>query len=162
MAATALAFQAVKPPEVPFVPSTPAVIATMLEAAEVTAADVVYDLGCGDGRILIEAARRFGARGVGIDIDPALIDRARAAATLAGVGDRVTFRVGDLFMADVREATVVTVYLLPSMNARLAPLLRRQLRPGARVVSNSFDMGDWVPSARIPVEATAVFLWRIQ
>lgn len=158
----ALVLQVVRPPEVPFVPSTPAVIDAMLRAAEVTSKDVVYDLGCGDGRILIEAARRYGARGVGIDIDAALIDAARTAAAAAGVADRVTFKVGDLFAADVREATVVTLYLLPSMNVRLAPLLRRQLRPGARVVSNSFDMGDWTPTARIPVESTAVFLWRIQ
>jgi SAM-dependent methyltransferase len=157
-----LLLQVARPPDVPFVPSSPAVIDAMLRAAEVTASDIVYDLGCGDGRILIEAARRYGARGVGIDIDAGLIETARTAAAAAGVADKVTFRVGDLFAADVREATVVTLYLLPSMNARLAPMLRRQLRPGARVVSNSFDMGDWTPTARIPVDATAVFLWRIQ
>lgn len=162
LVAAALLVQNARPADVPFVPSTPAVIDTMLRAAELTPNDVVYDLGCGDGRILIEAARRYGARGVGIDIDPALIESARAAAAEAGVAGRISFRVGDLFAADVREATVVTLYLLPSLNARLAPMLRRQLAPGARVVSNSFDMGDWVPAARIPVEGTAVFLWRIQ
>jgi len=124
---------------------------------------VVYDLGCGDGRIVIAAAKQFGARGVGVDIDPARIAEARANAKAAGVEHLVTFRVEDLFAADIRDATVVALYLLPSVNKRLMPKLRSELKPGARVVSNSFDMGsEWPADRRVPIENTAIFLWKIQ
>jgi SAM-dependent methyltransferase len=149
--------------DVPFVPTSPAVVDKMLEVAGVTKDDVVFDLGCGDGRILIAAAVKYGARGVGVDVDAALIERARAAAVAAGVADRVTFRVENFFDTDVRRATVVALYLLPSVNARLAPKLRAELRPGTRIVSNSFDMGDtWPADRRVPIGDTAVFLWRVQ
>jgi cyclopropane fatty-acyl-phospholipid synthase-like methyltransferase len=135
----------------------------MLRAASVRERDVVHDLGCGDGRIVIAAAKQFGARGVGVDIDPARIAEARANAKAAGVEDLVTFRVEDLFVTDVKDATVVALYLLPSVNRRLIPKLRSELKPGARVVSNSFDMGpDWPADQRVPIGNTAIFLWKIQ
>jgi protein-L-isoaspartate O-methyltransferase len=148
---------------VPYVPSTPTIVDAMLKLADVSKRDVVYDLGSGDGRIVIAAAKQYGAHGVGIDIDPQLVTQARANAKAAGVENLVTFRVDDLFTTDVHDATVVTLYLLPSVNKRLAPRLRQQLRPGARIVSNSFDMGDeWPFDRRVPIESTAIFLWKIQ
>lgn len=150
-------------PDVPYVPTPPAIVDGMLKAAKVTRNDVVYDLGCGDGRIVIAAAKQFGARGVGVDIDPRRIDEARENARAAGVTDLVTFRVQDLFSTDLREATVVALYLLPSLNTRLIPKLRADLRPGSRIVSNSFDMGSaWPADERVLVETTAIFLWRVQ
>ena len=148
---------------VPYVPTTPAIVDAMLKLANVSKTDVVYDLGCGDGRIVIAAAKQFGARGVGVDIDPDLIAQARANAKAAGVEHLVTFRVEDFFVTDVKNATVVTLYLLPSVNRRLIPKLRGDLKPGARVVSNSFDMGaEWPADTRVPIENTAIFLWKIQ
>jgi SAM-dependent methyltransferase len=132
----------------------------MLDLADVRPDDVVYDLGCGDGRIVIEAARR-GARAVGVDIDPRLIREARANAQAAGVGDRVEFREGDLFDADVRPATVVALYLWPHVNLRLRPRLLEQLRPGARVVSHDHDMGDWRPRRTIHADGARIHLWVI-
>jgi SAM-dependent methyltransferase len=129
----------------PFVPTPADVVERMLVLAHVGPDDVIYDLGCGDGRIVIAAARRFGARGVGIDIDPVLIGRATANAQTAGVDDRVTFRVQDALTVDVSEATVVSLYLLSASNVRLRPLLTAQLRPGARIVSHNFSMGSWEP-----------------
>lgn len=129
----------------PFVPTPPDVVERMLRLARVGPSDVVYDLGCGDGRIVIAAAQRFGARGIGIDIDPALIGRATANAQAAGVSDRVQFRVQDALTVDVSEATVVTLYLLSASNVKLRPLLTSQLRPGARIVSHNFSMGIWEP-----------------
>ena len=129
----------------PYVPTPYDVVNRMLELAEVTRDDVVYDLGCGDGRIVITAAERFGARGVGIDYDPERIAEANANAARRGVQDLVTFIQQDAMQADVSEATVVTLYLLSSSNRRLRPLLTRQLRPGARIVSHAFRMGDWRP-----------------
>lgn len=119
----------------------------MLALAGVGPNDVVYDLGCGDGRIVIAAAQKFGARGVGVDIDPARIAEAEANARAAGVEQRVTFRVQDVFETDVSDATVVTLYLLSAMNVTLRPVLTRQLRPGSRIVSHNFAMGDWAPDA---------------
>lgn len=151
-------------PDVIFVASTDAVTTAMLRLANVTRADVVYDLGCGDGRIVIAAAKQYGARGVGIDIDPALIAEANAAATSAGVSSRVTFKVGDIFSDEVTigDATVVALYLLPSLNQRLRPKLLRELKPGARVVSNSFGMGSsWPPLQTQQVGDFWVYLWRI-
>ena len=129
----------------PFLPSPPDVVDRMLTLAGVGPGDVVYDLGCGDGRIVIAAAQTFGARGVGLDIDPALVEQATAAARAAGVADRTTFRVQDALTADVSDATVVTLYLLSASNVKLRPILTRQLRKGARIVAHNFPIGDWEP-----------------
>ncbi len=126
-------------------PTPPDVVQRMLALARVGPADVVYDLGSGDGRIVIEAARRFGARGVGIDIDPALVARAQTSARQAGVESLVTFRVQDAMTVDVSDATVVTLYLLAASNVKLRPILTKQLRPGARIVAHNYPIGDWVP-----------------
>jgi SAM-dependent methyltransferase len=153
-----------RPPDVIFVPSSDAVIDAMLKIAAVTRADVLYDLGCGDGRIVVTAAARYGARGVGIDIDPQRIAEANARAREAGVADKVRFFVGDIFSDEVKigDATVVTLYLLPSLNERLRPKLFRELRPGTRVVSNSFSMGDaWPPDKTQPVEDRWIYFWTI-
>jgi SAM-dependent methyltransferase len=128
----------------PFIPTPEEVVDRMLTLAEVTSRDVVYDLGCGDGRIPIAAARKFGARGVGVDIDPKLVEQSRTNARAAGVEALVDFRVADAMTTDVSGATVVTLYLLSSSNAKLRPMLTRQLKPGARIVSHAFSMGsDW-------------------
>jgi len=148
-------------PDVVFVPTPNDVVDKMLELAAVQPDDVVYDLGCGDGRIVIAAAQRYHARGVGIDIDPQRIAEATANARKAGVADRVRFVEGDLFEADIREATVVTLYLLTRLNAKLKPRLLQELKPGTRIVSHAFDMGDWEPERKEFVGATAVYLWRI-
>jgi ubiquinone/menaquinone biosynthesis C-methylase UbiE len=145
--------------DVPFVPTPENVVAKMLELAKVAPTDVVYDLGSGDGRIVIAAARRHGARGVGIDIDPQRVTEARANARKAGVAGRVEFHEGDLFKADIRAASVVTLYLLPSLNLRLRPKLLAELKPGTRVVSYGFDMGNWAPHATLQVESSTVYLW---
>jgi SAM-dependent methyltransferase len=148
-------------PDVIFVPTPNEVVDKMFELAGVGARDVVYDLGCGDGRIVISAAQRFGARGVGIDIDPQRIAEATANIKNAGVGDKVHLIEGDLFEADISEATVVTLYLLTRLNVKLRPKLLKELKPGTRVVSHAFDMGDWVPEKKAVVGATSVYLWRI-
>ena len=127
----------------PFVPTPQDVVDRMLELAGVTENDVVYDLGCGDGRIVITAARRFGARGVGVDIDPRRIAESNANAAQAGVQHLVRFVEQDAMTVDVSEATVVTLYLLSSSNVKLRPLLTSQLPVGARIVSHAFSMGDW-------------------
>jgi len=130
---------------VPYVPTTDEAVRAMLKLADVKNTDIVYDLGCGDGRIVIAAAKTYGARGVGIDIDPARIREAKENAKKAGVENLVRFEENDLFQADFREATVVTLFLLRSINLKLRPKLLQELRPGTRVVSNTFDMGDWRP-----------------
>jgi SAM-dependent methyltransferase len=130
-------------PDVHFVPTEPAVVRAMLRVAQVGPNDVVYDLGCGDGRIVIRAVKRYGARGVCVEIDPVRIAESRRNADTAGVAGRITFREGDLFEMDLSNASVVTLYLLPALNERLRPKLFRELRPGSRIVSNAFDMGDW-------------------
>jgi SAM-dependent methyltransferase len=144
-----LAQQSLKPlekkPEVPYVPTPEKVIAEMLKVAKVGKNDILYDLGSGDGRIVITAAKEFGTRGVGVDIDPARIKEARDNAVKAGVADKVKFLQQDLFETDIREATVVTLYLLPEINRRLRPKLLSDLKPGTRVVSHNHDMGDWRP-----------------
>jgi precorrin-6B methylase 2 len=132
-------------PDVPYVPTTEEAVRAMLKLAEVKKADIVYDLGCGDGRIVIAAAKTYGARGVGIDIDPDRIQEARENAKKAGVENLVRFEENDLFQANFREATVVTLFLLPSINLKLRPKLLEDLKPGTRVVSNTFDMGTWRP-----------------
>ena len=136
-------------PDVPFVVTPQEVVDEMLRVAGVTRDDVVYDLGCGNGRIVITAAQKFGARGVGVDIDPQRIKEANENARQAGVTGRVIFRQQDLFDADIREATVVTLYLLPDVNLKLRPKLLAELKPGTRVVSHAFDMGDWKPDRTV-------------
>jgi SAM-dependent methyltransferase len=130
-------------PDVPYVPTTEPAVEAMLKLAEVKSTDIVYDLGCGDGRIVIAAAKKYGARGAGIDINPVRITEAKANAKKAGVENLVRFEENDLFLADFREASVVTLFLLPNINLKLLPRLLEQLKPGTRVVSNTFDMGDW-------------------
>jgi ribosomal protein L11 methylase PrmA len=147
--------------DVPFVPTPEKTVAAMLQLAKVGPNDVVYDLGSGDGRIVIAAARRHGARGVGIDIDPQRIKESRANARKAGVSARVEFREGDLFKADISEASVVTLYLLPSLNLKLRPKLLAELKPGTRVVSYGFDMGEWQPAATAFVGSSVVYCWVI-
>jgi SAM-dependent methyltransferase len=147
-------------PDVIFVPTREPVVDAMLDITGVGPDDIVYDLGSGDGRIVIAAARR-GARGVGIDIDPQRIREANENAREAGVTDKVTFVQGDLFEADIREATVVTLYLLPSLNVKLRPMLMEQLRPGTRIASHDFDMGDWEPEKTEHVDGKTVYFWTI-
>jgi tRNA G37 N-methylase Trm5 len=138
-------------PDVPFVPTHELVVAEMLRIANVGKDDVLYDLGSGDGRIVIAAARQFGTRGTGIEIDPSLVDKANENARRAGVTDRVRFVVGDIFETDFRDATVVTLYLLQDVNLRLRPKLLKELRPGTRVVSHNYHMGDWQPEKTVKV-----------
>ena len=148
-------------PDVRYVPSPPRVVRAMLRLAKVRPGDIVYDLGSGDGRIPIAAARDFGAKGVGIDIDPARIAEANANAREAGVADRVVFREEDLFEADFRDATVVTLFLQRDLNLRLRPRLLAELAPGTRIVSYWHDMGDWRPERRINAGQAWVFLWTV-
>jgi ribosomal protein L11 methylase PrmA len=150
-------------PDVAYVPTPPAVVTRMLQLARVRRSDLVYDLGCGDGRIVIEAARRHGARGVGIDIDPQRIAEARENARHAGVEDKVRFEVADLFQSDFSPATVVMLYLLPQLNERLRPQLWRQLKVGTRVVSHEWEMGDaWPPDRTEVVENRTIHVWTIR
>jgi SAM-dependent methyltransferase len=154
--------QAAKPLDVIYVPTPDAVVARMLSAARVGSGDVVYDLGSGDGRIVIAAVRDFGAaRGVGIDLDPQRIADARANAAAAGMSDRVRFIQADLFETDLSDATVIAMYLLPGMNARLQPKLRA-LAPGTRIVSHNYDMGPaWKPARTIALEHDLVHFWTV-
>ena len=143
-----------------YVPTPPEIVDRMLDVAHVRIGDVVYDLGCGDGRMVIAAAKKYGTRGVGVDLDPARIREARANAKQAGVESLVTFKVEDLFQTDLREATVVLLYLLPELNRRLKPKLFAQLRPGARVVSHDWDMGkDWPPDEYVKLGGDGIYLW---
>jgi membrane-associated phospholipid phosphatase len=152
-----------RPPDVFYVPTPQGVVDAMLKMAHVTDKDVVYDLGCGDGRIPITAAKTYGARGVGIDIDPRRSAEATENAKAAGVTDKVRFLTQDLFESDIHEATVVTLYLLPSLNEKLMPKLKRELKPGTRVVSHAFDMGIfWPPDERGEAEGKSYYLWIIK
>lgn len=145
-----------------YVPTTTAVVNRMLDMAKVRPLDVVYDLGCGDGRIVIAAAKKYGARGVGIDLDPARIREARANAKAAGVEQLVTFKVADLFKTDLSEATVVALYLLPELNRRLKPKLFAELPSGARVISHDFDMGkEWPADEYVKLGNDGIYLWRM-
>jgi len=156
--------QAARRPDVIFVPTRDAVVEGMLRMANVTSDDVVYDLGSGDGKIVIAAAK-LGARGVGIDIDPQRIAEANANAEAAGVTDRVQFILGDIFDPSVKisDATVVTLYLLPALNVKLMPRLKADLRPGTRVVSNSFDMGpDWPAERTDQIDNFTIYFWTIR
>jgi SAM-dependent methyltransferase len=154
-------------PDVPYVPTTDEAVSAMLKLAGVKKSDVVYDLGCGDGRIVIAAAKTYGAHGVGIDINPERIKEAKENAKKAGVEDLVRFEENDLFEADIKPATVVTLFLLSDVNLRLRPKLQRDLKPGTRVVSNTFEMGDWKPEKEETVGNSQsylshrLFLWTI-
>jgi SAM-dependent methyltransferase len=148
--------------DVPYVPTPQPVVDKMLDMAKVRKGDVLYDLGCGDGRIVITAAKERGARGVGIDLNPQRISEANANAKAAGVADAVKFVQGDLFAADISDATVVTLYLLPDINRKLRPQLWKQLKVGTRVVSHDFDMGDeWPPEKVEKVAGKTVYYWTI-
>ena len=148
-------------PDVIFVPTPPDVVATMLKMAKVGPNDVVFDLGSGDGRIPITAVKDFGAaRAVGIDVDPKRIEEANANLKQSGItGNRVRFLNQDLFTTDISEATVVTLYLLPSLNLKLIPKFEKELKPGTRIVSHSFDMGDWRPEQTAEVQGRSVYFW---
>jgi SAM-dependent methyltransferase len=153
--------QPARTPDIFFAPTMEAVADAMLKLAKITADDVVYDLGSGDGRIVMLAAQKYGARGVGIEIDPRLVEISRQVARDGEVVDRVAFIEGDLFTADISAATIVTLYLSPGVNKRLEPKLRRELRPGTRIVSHQFPIGTW-PADRIvrsEDDRTDLFLW---
>lgn len=149
--------------DVMYLPTHDAGVRSLLDLAKVGPSDVVYDLGCGDGRIVIAAARDYGARGVGIEIDPVLVREARENARKAGVADKVEIRQGNIFEVDTSPATVVALYLLEKLNIQLRPKLQRELRPGSRIVSHVFGMGDWKPDQKIIVPATGhpVYSWTI-
>lgn len=153
----------VRQPDVPYEPSSDQAIAAMLELAGLKATDVVYDLGCGDGRVVIEAVRNSGARGVGVDLDPKLVRLAAANASRAGIAAKVSFRTEDLFATAVADADVVLLFLWPEINLRLLPKLLRELRPGARIVSNMHDMGAYAPTRTISLhegnQPHRVYLW---
>ncbi|MDX2229004.1 MAG: class I SAM-dependent methyltransferase [Leptolyngbyaceae cyanobacterium bins.349] len=153
-------------PDIGFIPTPPNVVDTMLQLAQLQPDDVVYDLGSGDGRILIAAAQRYGVRGVGIDIDRDRIQDATHQAQLAGVDHLIQFRQQDLYETDFQEATVVILYLLPHLNLKLRPALLAQLQPGDRILSHDFDLGDWEPDAvaQVAIEAgevATVYRWRL-
>jgi predicted RNA methylase len=161
----ASAQQALRSPDVIFVPTPQEVVDAMLKLAKVTKNDVIYDLGSGDGRIPITAAKTYGARGVGIDIDPQRIKEATENLKTAAVGDRVKFLNQDLFTTDISEATVVTLYLLPSLNVKLIPKLNKELKPGTRIVSHAFDMSadgtERKPRETLNVNGRTVYFWTI-
>jgi ribosomal protein L11 methylase PrmA len=161
----AQATQPAKPlrqPDVIFVPTPPEVVQAMLKVAKVGPGDVIFDLGSGDGRIPIAAVKDFGAaRATGIDIDPQRIKEAMANHASAGVGDKVRFLNQDLFETNISDATVVTLYLLPSLNLKLRPKLMAELKPGTRIVSHAFDMGDWAPEQELDVNGRKVYFWTI-
>ncbi|WP_162052625.1 SAM-dependent methyltransferase [Pontibacter pamirensis] len=146
--------------DVPYVPTRQVVVDAMLDIAKVSENDVLYDLGCGDGRIVVTAAKERGATGTGVDIDPERIAEANANAREANVTDKVRFVEGNLFEMDLSEATVVTLYLLPKVNMQLRPKLL-QLKPGTRIVSHAFDMGDWEPDQTIQVDGSTIHFWTV-
>ena len=147
-------------PDVIYVPTRQTVVDAMLAVAKVTAGDVVYDLGCGDGRIVVSAAK-LGARGVGIDIDPQRVSEANQNVQRSNTGDRVKILNQDLFTTDFSDASVVMLYLLPSLNLKLRPTLWKTLKPGTRIVSHDFDMGDWKPEQTLNVDGATVYYWTI-
>jgi ribosomal protein L11 methylase PrmA len=150
-------------PDVIYVPTPPEVVTAMLKAAKVGPGDIVFDLGSGDGRIPIAAVKDFGAaRATGIDIDPQRIKEAEANRAASGVGDRVRFLNQDLFATNISEATVVTLYLLPSLNLKLLPKLKAELKPGTRIVSHAFNMGDWAPEQTLNVEGRTIYMWTLR
>jgi SAM-dependent methyltransferase len=151
-----------KTPDIHFAVTPQPVADAMLKLARVTPDDVVYDLGSGDGRIVVLAAQKYGARGVGIELDPALVEVSRQVAREGDVSDRVTFIQGDLFAADISGATVVTLWLSNSVNMRLEAKLKRELRPGARIVSRQFPIGTWPPDTTVNVDDQTLRLWTIR
>jgi 2-polyprenyl-3-methyl-5-hydroxy-6-metoxy-1,4-benzoquinol methylase len=159
-AAAAPAQGGLRQPDVIFVPTRQTVVDAMLKVANVKAGDLVYDLGCGDGRIPVTAAK-IGARAVCIDIDPKRIAEANENVKKNGVGDRVRVLNQDLFTTDISDATVVTLYLLPSLNLKLRPTLWKTLKPGTRIVSHDFDMGDWKPEQTLNVDGATIYYWTI-
>ena len=148
-------------PDVIFVPTPQEVVEDMLRLANVQKGDVLYDLGSGDGRIAITAARKYGVKATGIDIDPERIREANENARRNGVTDLVKFRQEDLFKADFREATVVTLYLLPDLNEKLRPRLWSELKPGTRIVSHQFEMGNWKPEKTVELNGRTIYFWTI-
>jgi ubiquinone/menaquinone biosynthesis C-methylase UbiE len=161
------------PEEIPFVPTPVEVVDKMLELAEVKNGDVVYDLGSGDGRIVIRAAKKYGARGVGIEMDSSLIDKARKSAKAEGVGHLVEFRVEDALKTDISAASVVTLYMLPWFNQAIKPNLQKHLRPGARIVAHDFGIEGWTPVKTVPLPEVeqktggyqhqhVLYLWKIE
>jgi SAM-dependent methyltransferase len=153
-------------PDVIYVPTPDDVVEAMLKLAKVGKDDVVYDLGCGDGRIVITAAKKYGARGIGVDIDPQRIKESNENAQRAGVTDRVKFMQADLFTLDFKDATVVTLYLLPQLNLKLRPKILSELKPGTRIVSHAFDMGDWKPEQTVSVPSDdqlerTIYFWTV-
>jgi predicted O-methyltransferase YrrM len=161
MPSSAQAPAPLRSPDVIFVPTPQEVVDAMLKLAKVSANDVVYDLGSGDGRIPITAARTYGARGVGIDIDPQRIKEATENLKTSGMGDKVRFLNQDLFTTNISEATVVTLYLLPSLNLKVLPKLNSELKAGTRVVSHAFDMGDIKPQQTQNVNGRTIYLWTV-
>jgi len=160
--AQAAATGQLRSPDVIYVPTPPEVVAAMLKVAKVGPGDVIYDLGSGDGRIVIAAVKDFGAaRGTGIDIDPQRIKEANANAATNKVTDKVRFLNQDLFTTNLSEATVISLYLLPSLNLKLRPKLMAELKPGTRIVSHAFDMGDWAPEQTLDVDGRKVYFWTI-
>lgn len=148
--------------DVPYVPTPPDVVEAMLKLGNAAPGDIHYDLGCGDGRIVIQAVQKFGAqRGTGYDIDPERIKEANENAAKAGVDGKVKFILGNLFEADFRDATIVTLYLLPDVNLKLRPKLLKDLKVGSRIVSHQFDMGDWEPDKQIQMDWRKVYLWTV-
>jgi len=146
--------------DVPYVPTPPDVVESMLKLGKATAGDIHYDLGCGDGRIVIAAVQKFGAaRGTGYDIDPERIKEAVENAKQAGVSDKTKFILGNLFEADFRDATIITLYLLPEVNLKLRPKLLKDLKVGSRIVSHQFDMGDWAPDRVIKMDWRTIYMW---
>ena len=162
---TATAVDDQRPTLAPYIPTPQDVVDRMLEVAEVTNKDTVFDLGCGDGRVVVTAAKKYGARGVGIDIDKDRISESKRNARDAGVAQLVRFEQGDILTADVSTATVVTLYLVSSANLKLRPILTRQLQPGSRIVSHAFGMGDWQPDkvdkfTDARGDERVIYLWR--
>ena len=155
--------QSVRAPDTIYLPTPAEVVTAMLRMAKVGRGDVVYDLGSGDGRIPIAAVKEFGAaRGVGVELDATRVQEANENARRAGVRDRVEFRQQDVFDADIRQASVVTLYMGSAMNLKLRPKLLAELKPGSRVVSHAFDMGDWMPVETRTVNGRPVFLWTVE
>ena len=157
----AQAQKAARTPDVIFVPTPQEVVEDMLRLVDVKKGDVLYDLGSGDGRIAITAAKLYGIRAVGIDIDPQRIAEAQENAKKAGVTQLVEFRQADLFTSDFKEATIITLYLLPELNVKLRPRLLAELRPGTRIVSHQFDMGDWRPDKKLEAAGRTIYFWTI-
>lgn len=160
VAALVLTSSPARDPDVIFVPTPEPVVDEMMALARVGPGDVMYDLGCGDGRLVIAAAKRGAKKAVGVDIDPERIKEARESARTAGVEDKVSFVEGDLFAMDFSDASVVTLYLLPELNLRLRPKLLA-LRPGTRIVSHAYDMGDWAPEQTVHVAGKTVYAWTV-